>query len=155
MASSSALQPAALATAAAPSHSEQPMVAQHQSLLAESAATPPSQTNNNTQTVYTASMYIHDHFGFVMAGLTVLLAPAIIFLGCCFARRCRRAAKQRAAEKKKAPLPQLQPAIIGSHDAPLLASTTRQQQRTPPVSVNRSLLPVDAYHGVPPKQFVL
>ena len=82
----------------------------------------------------------------------------------CSARRCRRATKRATAKKRPdadddaddSP-PSGRAAATSGHSPPE-ASRSRQpvaEPKLPPVRVDPTLLPVDAYLGVPPKQFVL
>ena len=114
-----------------------------------------------------------------MHRLTRPLSPCSLFLSCS-ARRFRRQSKKAAIKKKKGggdddddaddskhagdefdPVEgsgRGQRSGVGAAPAPPLVSQPPPQPlppSLPPVRINPSLLPVDAYLGVPPKQFVL
>ena len=161
-ASSASLQQEPLAVDS-PRHESGPPLASstfHASTLA--AAAVPAHTMELTGR--TLQGYVVDHAGFVSACLTLTMLPLFIFLGCCIARRCRRATK-RATMKKRPDMdddaeespPRGRAAATPRH-APPESSSSRQpapEPKLPPVRVDPTLLPVDAYLGVPPKQFVL
>lgn len=145
-------------------------------------STPPS--SPSPATVTDAGGYLINHPGFISALCLVVLLPLLILLGCCIVRRVRRRAQQLEAVKKnkeaieahrkkkdkessrgsEPPSPvdddpddaMLSPAAAAYG---LLGEPPADRAPTPsrpaPVVLNPAFLPVDAYHGVPPKRFDL
>ena len=120
------------------------------------------------------------HMGFMSSILTILFVPLLIFVGCTIVRRCRKYFN-RAGAAKPPPMMQNNNPYQQQHELDEQQRRQQHQQHeswvqqqhaaqeaiaAPPIAVQkeppkplppvaRSLMPVDAYHGVPPKQFVL
>lgn len=107
----------------------------------------------------------------MLAILLVAIVPCAIVLGCCLWRAWRRrAAKQQQQSTRKSKKDKSARSDGRGEDVPLFteksplaasasfsASTTQSADEPPvePVVLNPAFLPVDAYHGVPPKRYVL
>ena len=118
---------------------------------------------SSTTTLVDWQAYVGDHTGFVAAVVVLLLVPVFIFAGCCLNRVFKRIAKQRAAERRRKQADhESAPASDDEYDSdrgskPRAGAPPPAQAppSPPPPPVNSAFLPVDAYLGVPPKQFVL
>lgn len=97
-----------------------------------------------------AGEYITAHGGFVLALGLLITIPLLALIGCCIYRRCRKQAAETETGRKKQ-TDSSAPSLADPEDfdiAPPPPAPTVPM----PVTLNPALLPVDAFHGVPPSR---